>query len=115
MKTISPRLRRRIDAVAIELFDIAKTLNSGFPALAAAYSSLSRAIDCSHYCLHGMHRLSIDVPNACHASVSNARDVHGSNQVTMFRSVPIAGRPIAGEAGGGRSMTRTFDRWPCLP
>lgn len=89
MKTISPRLRRRIDAVAAELSGIAETLAPDFPGLAAMYLSLGGAIDGSHYCLHGMHDLSFAVPHACRASVMSAGDGYGKDHVMVFLSVPL--------------------------
>jgi hypothetical protein len=88
MKRISSTLRRRIDAVAAEVADIANTLKPDFPELAAVYSSFSRAIDASHYSFRGTHQMSIDIPKSCRANIVNCRNEYGRQEHFVFLSVP---------------------------
>lgn len=60
-------MRKRIDAVAYELFDIAESLEPSLPTLAAIYLSLGKAIEGSHFRRRefGGHTFFIDMPEHC--------------------------------------------------
>lgn len=77
MRTISPSLRQRINAVAYQLIAIGKDLQAIEPNLAKAYTALGQGIEGSHYRTGHGHDLWFDIPAHCECSVSRS-DVGGS-------------------------------------
>ena len=80
MNRISPTLRKRIDAVVVELHDIANELQAGSPTLAGIYNAIGQGLDSSHRKKDGQHFLSFELPAGC--------DISMTGKVNEFTSGP---------------------------
>lgn len=80
MFQISPTLRSRIDAVAVELIAVSKEMQDGSPTLAGVYKALGQGLDDSHRKMDGQHFLSLELPAGC--------DISMTGKVNEFTSGP---------------------------
>ena len=87
MNQISPTLRKRIDAVVVELHDIANELQAGSPTLAGIYNAIGQGLDSSHYQMDGERSVTIELPAKCNISlmgkVSEFTDGPATVRITM--------------------------------